>query len=77
MPEFDRQYRFDISDEDRVLLNSYRGLAADEFPQRGAEFLAHIDDVIPQCKFCPEDYVYKPITFSPRKKSWKISTEVL
>lgn len=77
MPEFDQQHCFDISDEDRVLLNSYRGLSVDEFDQRGAEFLRTIDDVIPQCKFCPEHYVYKPITFSDRKKSWRISTEIL
>ena len=77
MPEFDRQHQFDISPEDRVLLNSYQGLAATEFEQRGHDFLAHIDDVIPQCKFCPEQLERKPITFSPRKKSWKISTETL
>lgn len=52
-PEFDQQHPFDISDDDRQLLNSYRPLAVDEFEQRGQEFLDHIDDVIPQCKFCP------------------------
>ena len=77
MPEFDQQHIFDISDEDRALLYAYRGLSIDEFDTRGQHFLATIDDVIPQCKFCPEDYVYKPITFSDRKKSWRISTEVL
>lgn len=77
MPEFDQQHHFDISDEDRLLLNSYHALSVDEFDTRGADFLAHIDDVIPQCKFCPEDYIYQPITFSDRKKSWRISTEVL
>lgn len=75
MPEFDQQHTFAISDLDRALLNSYQGLSVDEFDHRGAEFLANIDNVIPQCKFCPEEYEYKPITFSDRKKSWRISTD--
>ena len=77
MPEFDQQHGFDISNEDRELMHAYRGLSVDEFDDRGAHFLATIDDEIPQCKFCPEEYVYKPITFSDRKKSWRISTEIL
>ena len=72
MPEFDRQHNFDISDEDRILLNSYDALSIEEFDQRGEEFFRTIDDVIPQCKFCPEKYTYDPITFSNRKKDWKL-----
>jgi organic radical activating enzyme len=67
MPEFDDQYGFDISDQDRQLMKSYQGLSADEFDARGQEFLRNIDNVIPQCKFCPESYNYKPITFSNLK----------
>jgi len=52
-PEFDQQFGFEISDDDRRLLNGYQPLAIQEFDERGAEFLAHIGDVIPQCKFCP------------------------
>lgn len=77
MPEFDEQYHFDITEDDRKLLNSYHALSIDEFDQRGPMFLATIDNMIPQCKFCPEEYVYGPITFSDRKKSWRISTEIL
>ena len=77
MPEFDRQHHFDISEEDRAIMHGYRGLSVDEFDERGHDFLAHIDDMIPQCKFCPQDYDYKPITFSDRKKNWRISTEIL
>jgi len=54
-PEFDQQFHFDISDEDRTLMNSYRPLTADEYPTRGKEFFAELDHVIPQCKFCPSD----------------------
>ena len=71
MPEFDQQYPFDISDEDRKLMHSYTALSLDNYDEIGEEWLANIDNVIPQCKFCPESYEYKPITFSDRKKPWK------
>jgi hypothetical protein len=67
MPEFDEQHHFEISDQDRVLLNSYRPLTVDEYDVRGEEFLRTIDNVIPQCKFCPENLEYKPITFGIKK----------
>lgn len=67
MPQFDDQYSFDLSDEDREIMRGYRGLAVDEFDTCGQEFLDNIDNVIPQCKFCPESYDYKPITFSTLK----------
>tara|TARA_R110000822_G_scaffold12096_11_gene43664 strand:+ start:620 stop:1510 length:891 start_codon:yes stop_codon:yes gene_type:complete len=70
MPEFDDQNHFDISDEDRILLHSYKPLTIDEFDTRGEEFINNIDNQIDQCKFCPESYDYKPITFSNRKKPW-------
>lgn len=71
MPDFDDQYPFDLSREDREIMRGYRPLAVEDYDSRGADFLAHIDDMIPQCKFCPEDYVYQPITFSNLKKPWK------
>jgi len=55
-PEFDQQFNFDISDQDRELLNSYQPLQVDEFSDRGAKFLSEIDQVIPQCKFCPSKH---------------------
>lgn len=68
MSEFDDQHQFDISDADRAIIHAPgRGLRIDEFDTRGQEFLANIDNVIPQCKFCPETYDYKPITFSTLK----------
>ena len=67
MPQFDDQYSFDLSDEDRKIMRGYRGLGIDEFDTRGQEFLDTIDNVVPQCKFCPENYDYKPITFSKLK----------
>jgi hypothetical protein len=70
LPEFDDQYHFEISDEDRAVLHSYKPLTIDEFDVRGKEFIDNIDNQIDQCKFCPESYDYKPITFSDRKKPW-------
>jgi organic radical activating enzyme len=67
MPEFDDQYQFDLSDEDRVIMRGYQGLGVDEFDQRGQEFMDNIDSVVPQCKFCPESYDYKPIVFTNLK----------
>jgi organic radical activating enzyme len=68
MAEFDDQYQFDISEEDRAIIHAPgRGLGLDEWDTRGTEFLGNIDNVIPQCKFCPESYDYKPITFTDLK----------
>jgi len=60
-PEFDEQHNFDISDSDRELLNSYAPLSVGDFPAKGAEFLATIDNPIPQCKFCPTKNEFKKI----------------
>jgi organic radical activating enzyme len=67
MQQFDKQFKLDISDEDRKLIHDYRGLSIDEFDERGEEFFGTIDDPLPQCKFCPESYEYKKITFSNLK----------
>lgn len=56
MPEFDEQHQFDISDEDRVLLNSYKPLAPDNFADYHQEFFEKLDQPIPQCKFCPTEF---------------------
>lgn len=77
MPEFDQQYPFEISAEDRELLYSYQSLGLDNYDTVGAEWLANIDNPIAQCKFCPESYEYKPITFSDRKKPWKKEPKLL
>lgn len=52
-PEFDQQYKFDISDQDRDLLNSYRALDVENFAEYSQEFFDKLDRPIPQCKFCP------------------------
>ena len=67
LPEFDQQHQFEISDQDRIILNSYQPLAVEEFHARGKEFFQTIDTAGPQCKFCPESLNYRPITFGIKK----------
>lgn len=73
MPEFDDQHHFDISDDDRVIMRGYQPLTLENVDQQGEEFMHNIDKTVAQCKFCPESYDYKPITFSDRKKPWRRS----
>jgi len=68
-PEFDQQHRLDISEEDRRLINSYKPLSPYDFETRGAEFLAKIDEVIDQCKFCPVDLHMKRIAAVTKKEA--------
>jgi organic radical activating enzyme len=65
-PEFDQQHTFLLSQEDRQLLNSYRPLTVENFEEYHKEFLANLDNSIPQCKFCP--VLHTPITISPLPK---------
>ena len=67
MPEFDAQHPFDISDEDRILLNSYRALSADNFEEYHDEFFKTLDNPIAQCKFCPSA-VCDSVTIYPVRK---------
>lgn len=72
MPDFDRQFNLDITEEERKILHGYKGLSPDEWDQRGQHFFDHIDDPIEQCRFCPEKLTYSPVTFDNTKKSWRI-----
>lgn len=69
LPEFDQQYPLDISDEDRILLNSYRPLSIDDFEDRGADFINNIDNVIDQCKFCPTKFSNTQIFATNKNKN--------
>ncbi len=53
MPEFDQQHNLAISDQDRLLLNSYQPLTVNDWPGPAVDWLARLDDPIAQCKFCP------------------------
>lgn len=70
MADFDKQNPLDISAGDREILHSYRGLSAWDDADTIDDFLQHIDDVIPQCKFCPvEDQMRNTTIFAVSKKS--------
>ncbi len=60
-PEFDQQHKFDISDQDRALINSYRALDVENFAEYSQEFFDKLDRPIPQCKFCPTQFNAKII----------------
>jgi hypothetical protein len=69
MPEFDLQYPFDISDQDRELLHSYRPLTPDNFEDYCGEFLQSLENPIAQCKFCP--VVKHAIKIAPVRKGYR------
>jgi organic radical activating enzyme len=73
MPEFDQQHNFDISDDDRQLLQSYRALSVDNFAEYHEEFFANLDNPIAQCKFCPTEYNAR-IIYPLRKGLKKLNT---
>jgi hypothetical protein len=68
LPEFDQQHPLALQDDDRQLLNSYKSLTVDNFDSYHTEFFDNLDNPIPQCKFCPEQFNAKPI-FPVRKGS--------
>lgn len=67
-PDFDAQLNLDISNEDRKLINSYEPLSPWDWDTRGEEFLQHINDPLPQCKFCPEGWRTVPEMIYPKVK---------
>jgi hypothetical protein len=72
-PEFDNQHQFDISDEDRKLLHSYKPLTADDYTTCGDTFFQELDNVIPQCKFCPSKFDQITIQAVNKKSNSKSS----
>jgi hypothetical protein len=68
LPEFDTQHPLLLTESDKELLNSYRPLTMDNFDSYHKEFFDNIDNPIPQCKFCPEQFNAKTI-FPIRKGS--------
>lgn len=75
MADFDRQQPLDISDEDREILNSYQPLSVWDYDAKADDFFAKIDDVLPQCKFCPvQEQMHSEKIFATLKTSGSEST---
>lgn len=68
-PELDDQYDLDLSIQDKQLIRAYQPLTLEEYDTRAADFFAHIDDMIPQCKFCSADDRYHELVFHQPKKN--------
>lgn len=68
LPDFDQQFTVNLSDEDRDLLRSYQPLSLEASEQHMQEFVANINQAIPQCKFCPESFDNHPIRAEHGKK---------
>lgn len=66
-PELDEQFKLDIPPEDQQLVHSYQPYTIDNIEQFKDNFIEHIDQVIPQCKFCPENFKHHELKFMPKK----------
>ena len=56
LPEYDNQFKLNISDEDRKILHGYQPLTVNNYAEYNKEFFANLDNPIAQCKFCPTSY---------------------
>jgi hypothetical protein len=56
LPDFLNQFKVKITDSDRLLAYSYSPLDSGDSEDDVLEFIKHINDPIPQCKFCPNSY---------------------
>ena len=54
LPEFYKQFNFDISDEDTALMHSYKPLLVTDNDETFANFIKELPNKVSQCKFCPE-----------------------
>lgn len=68
--QFDEQHDLDLSPEDKELIRAYKPLSVHEVETIGEDFFAHIDDPLPQCKFCPsfESTDKTPVLIYPEPK---------
>jgi hypothetical protein len=78
LPDFNQQFYLDITHSDQQLINSYQAAESTWSDQELEVFLTGLKKgkSIPQCKFCPETYVWsrfdsttKKIKLEKKKKS--------
>lgn len=66
--EFDQQFCLDLTPEDREIMQSYQPARVDNTPEDLLQFIRNLDQPMPQCKFCPENYAVKEISAEHGKK---------
>ena len=66
-PEFDQQFNLELTPEDREIMLGYRPLQATDSMEVKQAFMDNINNSIPQCKFCPDEYHGEQI-FAVEKK---------
>jgi len=73
MSEFDNQHFLDISNEDREIVHSYKSLKVQNFDKEATNFFNNIDNVLPNCKFCPAGWKHDPRIIYPMVKNTKVT----
>lgn len=76
LPEFQKQYLVEISNQDQILLDSYQPLSVSANNDQIIDFFNKLKNPIPQCKLCPsvlEKNTLHSTTEKPKvKKTWEI-----
>jgi organic radical activating enzyme len=65
--QFAEQFEVEINESDQKIIEQYSPASADMSEEDLAEFIKNIVNEIPQCKFCPEEYVIKEINSDIKK----------
>ena len=66
--EFDQQFYLELTPEDRELMQSYQPANIDNTYEELLQFIKNLDQPMPQCKFCPENYDIREISAEHGKK---------
>ena len=61
LSEFNKQHAIELDQIDKNILDNTGGYTIDDVNADPDKFLNYLKNPIPQCKFCPEEYVYKTI----------------
>jgi organic radical activating enzyme len=66
--EIDQQFYLEVTDQDRQLFHSYQPGDVDQDFMTLKNFVNNLDNSIPQCKFCPENYVQHEVFATHQNK---------
>jgi len=66
-PEFDNQFGLTLDQSQQELMNAYIPLSVDDSNEQISNFILNIENSIPQCTFCPEEYDMQQIFASTQK----------